>query len=58
MYRIMNPSPKQTTPLDTKRYPKIYDEESRGTVQRIYIQYPQPTHQEIQKSVKFRFKLC
>lgn len=39
MYRIMNPPPKQPSPLDAKPYPKVYDEESRGTVQRIYIQY-------------------
>jgi hypothetical protein len=43
MYRIMNPPSKQTTPLEAKPYPKVYDEESSGTVQRIYIQYIKPT---------------
>ena len=47
----MNPPPKQTTPLDAKPYPKIYDEESRGTVQRIYIQSPQPNPPKKSKKV-------
>ena len=47
----MNPPSKQTTPLDTKRYPKIYDEESRGTVQRIYIQCQQPNPPKKSKKV-------
>lgn len=51
MYRIMNQVSKQTTPLDTKPYPKIYDEESRGTVQRIYIQYIKPTPSKKSKKV-------
>lgn len=39
----MNPTPKQPSPLDAKPYPKIYEGEPGCTVQRIYIQYKQPT---------------
>lgn len=42
----MNPSNKEPNipyPLETKAYPKIYTNPLGGTVQRIYIQYPQTT---------------
>lgn len=42
----MNPTLKENKhhpSHDTKAYPKLYINESGGTVQRIYIQHPQHT---------------
>jgi len=42
----MNPTVKENKrypSLDTKSYPKMYANESGGTVQRIYIQYQSDT---------------